>query len=201
MRGIIPISLAALTILGAPACSLGQSERQAASASPIEISISGPRVVIPGQGLNLRVTLVNRSDAPIALSFVDDGWWASRFEWKITDRSGRVLPPPAPTGPTNEVCLLNGPVPEDMIQVLQPGEHYIYSKDEDPSAIFAFPGKGFYEATVRFRFDPASLTSLTRINGLPQSPLQEMKGPKRTLLYKTPTIDVTSNSWQFYLAN
>jgi hypothetical protein len=96
---------------------------------------------------------------------------------------------------------MSGPVPEERIQVLVPGEKFVYTTKADPSYDFAFPGAGFYRVKLRFSFDPATLAPLDALEHdyklLPYAP---KPGPKRVMLYKTPKIDVSSNTWTMYLA-
>jgi len=203
MRQLIASATALLIALSLPYCSSGQTQTSAPSApqvSPIEIQISGPKVIRVGKDLHFKVTLVSHSAAPIALTYVHDGWAESNFQWSITDTADRLLPPPTLTGPQQMVCLMSGPVPEERIQIIEPGEKFLYTTKADPSDEFGFPGKGFYKVKLRFTFDPAALALLDAIERdyklLPGS----MKpGPKRAMLYRTPKIDVSSNIWTMYL--
>ena len=201
MRRLIPTLIAVLSIFVVPVGSSGQSQIRQSAESPIALEISGPRLISPSQDPKFTVTFINRSDVPVALTFVHDGWALSNLEWAVTDRFGRVLPPRT-AGSVRGLCLLVGPVPENGITVIQPKENYVYATEEDPTYDFAFPGKGFYKVTLRFRFDPANLASASEVDRVFKSAPQRMKpGPNRTLLYKTPPIDVTSNVWDIYLAD
>jgi hypothetical protein len=200
--GRLMSSLTALLMaLSLPAYSSGQPQA-AATLSPIELTISGPQVIRVGQDLRFKATLINRSAAPVALMFYHDGWAGSNFAWKITDLSDRVLPPPPPKGPQGFVCLVSGAQPEEAIQVLQPGEKFVYAIPEDPSDEFAFHGKGFYKVTLTYEFDPAAVSSAKNVaeeyGGRPDA---AGPYPKREVLLKTPRMIVTSNVWQMYLAD
>ena len=204
MHRLMSIATALLLALGLPGDSHGQTPSSApAVESPIEIQISGPKLIRVGQDLHFKVTLINHSAEPIALTDVLDGWADSNYQWSITDTADRMLPPPTPTGSQGMICLLNGPVPEASIQVIEPGEKFLYTTKADPSRDFAFPGKGFYKVKLRFVFDPARLAPLDALerdhNRLPD--YAPKPGPKRVLLYKTPKIDISSNVWTMYLTN
>jgi hypothetical protein len=199
MRRLIASCTALLIALCVPAYSSGQTQTAAPAASPIEIQISGPKVIRVGQDLHFKVTLINHSAVPMALTFWHDGWADSNFEWSITDTADRWLPPPTPIGPQPMVCLLSGAVSEEQIQVLVPGEKFVYTTKADPSNDFAFPGKGFYKVRLRFRFDPATLSPLDAVEREYKFLARGKPGPKRAMLYKTPKIDVSSNVWTMYL--
>jgi len=199
MRRFASFVLALLFALSSPAYALGQSLNGATAVSAIELAISGQRLIHVGGALKLNATLTNRSAAPIAISFVHDGWADSNFNWSITDSSDRVLPPPF-GGPQYAVCLLSGPAPEERIHVLQPAEKYKFTSD--PSEGFAFHGKGFYKVTLRYQFDPAMVVTAAQMPkedwGAPGTPASY---PKREILLNTPKIDVSSNVWTVYLTD
>ena len=200
MHRLVSSATASLIALSVSAHSPRQTQSSAPAESPIEIQISGPKVIHVGQDLHFKVTLVNRSAAPVVLTYVHDGWADSNFQWSITDTADRLLSPPTPTGPQQLVCLMSGPVPEERIQIIEPGEKFLYTTNEDPPDDFAFPGKGFYKVKLRFSFDPATLAPLEALERdyklLPYAP---KPGPKRVMLYRTPKIDVSSNIWTMYL--
>jgi len=95
---------------------------------------------------------------------------------------------------------MNGPTPEELIHVLQPGEKYTFTSD--PSEGFAFHGRGFHKVTLRYQFDPAMVVTVAQMPkedwGVPSTPASY---PKREILLNTPNIDVSSNVWTVYLTD
>jgi len=185
---------ALLLLFAIPIQGSGQSTTKP---SPIELVISGQQITRVSGDLKLTVTVINRSNAPIAFSWVHDGWADSTFGWTITDSADRPLPWPVHE-PQYMVCLLSGPASESEIQVLQSGKKYSFSVD--PSDNFAFHGKGFYKVKLRYLFDPGGVTPVESMpRESPGEPGVPLSYPKRAVLRQTPKIDVTSNVWTFYV--
>lgn len=191
---------AAAAALLFPLASGGHAQTTAPAPSPIELRISGPRLIRRGDRLKFTATLINRSSTPVALIFYQEGQYISTFHWKITDSVDRVLPPPERT--LQGVCLVSGANSEDGIKVLQPGQQFVYAIPEDPSDEFVFRGKGFYKAVLTYVFDPSSVYSVKDAErDFRGTPYAAGPYPKRELLLKTPRTTVTSNVWQMYLTD
>lgn len=197
-------SLLLVLLLGQcfPVPSSGEPRATAANASPLDLEISGPRVIRIGQDLHFQAILTNRSAAPIAVAFRPDGLSYSVFKWSITDLSDRVLSPPPGPPVGYGVCYVSGALSETEIHVLLPGEKYVQTDLEDPSNEFAFRGQGFYKVKLRYAFGPGSLMPIAYVVA-ERRYLPDAAGPypNRELLTKTPPMDVTSNVWSVYLAD
>jgi hypothetical protein len=188
-----------LGLLGLLLAFCGNGSAQKVPASPLELRISGPGLIRTGQTLLFKVTLINHSSAPIAISMREPGTSLSTFFWRITNSSGKENPTPEPRlfwCPVTGVPL--SPSDSDII-VLRPGEHFDVKKPGDPSDDFVFPGKGLYFVTFSYRFTAYSyrFTAWTqdekddkihiRFAGL---------SPKNVeLLKNTPDLNVISNAW------
>jgi len=179
----------------------GQTPKSLSAASPLELQISGPRLIHRGQTLKFNVTLTNRSDKPVAFRFPFEFDDETRFAWRITDTGGRLLPPPVYTGPPIFVCPVTGPVTDSAITVLQPGEKMEYPNAGDPSDQFAFPGKGFYRVTLTYVLVPTSYIEVARFRPPDKKPGRYTPQQKIEMLKAQPRFEAVSNVWQFYLAD
>lgn len=125
--------------------------------SPVEIRISGPRLIRRGDALKFHVTFTNRADIPLALRFPH--WWeqTTKLVWRINDVGGRLLPPHIDTGPQLPSCPIDNPISDWDIEVLAPHETRDYSYlAGDPSDYFSFPRKGFYVVSLTYILDPTT---------------------------------------------
>ena len=158
--------------------------------APLELRISGPGILHTGQTLFFKVTLINRSSAPIAISTREPGTTLPTFSWRIRNLSGE-------RNPTREphviVCPLSGvPLKDSDIIVLRPGEHFDVQKPGDPSETFIFPGKGLYFATYAYSF---SAWVLDRKNEKTITESAALSPKYIELLKNTPALSVVSNAW------
>jgi hypothetical protein len=86
MRRLISSTTALLLVLSVPAYAPGQVQKTAPAESPIEVQISGPKLIRVGENLHFKVTLVHRSAAPIALTFWHDGWATAILTGRLRTR-------------------------------------------------------------------------------------------------------------------
>jgi hypothetical protein len=202
MRRLIASALALLIALSAPAYSSGQTQTPAPSApaaSPIELTISGPRYIRLGDDLKFKVTLTNRSDKPVAVRSPFLFGEETRFVWRITDYGGRLLPPHIYE--KLFVCPVTGPVMDFMITVLQPGEKMDYPFAGDPSNSFVFPGKGFYKVTLSYVLAPTHYVTISPIRPPDEKPETYTPQQKVEMIKNQPRFETTSNVWQMYLGD
>ncbi len=202
MHRFLSYVMALLIAFSVPVYSPGQtkaSSSAAPSASPIEVTISGPRYIRRGDDLNFKVTLTNRSDKPVAvrshLLFGEE----TGFTWRITDFGGRVLPPRIYE--KQFVCPVTGPVMDFMVTVLQPGEKMDYPFAGDPSDSFVFPSKGFYKVTLSYVLAPTQYISVAPFRPLDEKPEAYTPQQKVEMIKNQPRFETTSNVWQIYLGD
>ncbi len=203
MRRLIASATALLIALSVPAYAPGQSKTPALVVTPIELRISGPRLIHLGDRLKFTATLTNRSDKPLALRFPFFFTDETQFNWRITNAGGRILPPHIYDGPPIYVCPVTGPLTDSMITVLQPGEKMDYDYLGDPSDDFAFTGKGFYRVTLTYILAPISPDAVRVDPYRSQNEPPEKYTPEQKIemLKNMPRIEVSSNEWHMYLTD
>jgi len=199
MRRVIwPVAALCLVLVSAGEAS--RSQTLARASSPLELQISGPRLIHRGEKLQFKAVVVNRSQRPVAFAFRQGGWDCDGvFRWTITDTADRLLPTPEPV---RGICCLTSAVREDEIVVLQPGEKRETPELSDPSDFYRFPGNGFYRVRLRLVFLAEVLMNDGRGHYHYLAP-EEVSEPKSNLelAVKSGRIDVTSNTWNVYLAD
>lgn len=187
--------------LSLPALPAQPTQKTAASAAPLEVSISGPRLISREDHLNFTLTLTNRSSKPVAVRFPNDDGLSlgpSRIEWRITDSGGRLLPPYIYDGPPIVYCPVV-PLPSDLeISILQPGEKITFDNAGDPSYTFAFRGKGYYRVTLNYVFSPGSHVVVSDHRPPNEKPEPYTPQQKVDMLKAMPGFTATSNVWQMY---
>jgi hypothetical protein len=207
MRRLLSSAIALLVVLSVPGYSPGQSPASAVTpaAPPIELRISGPRLIRRGQTLNFKVTLTNRSDKAIAVHRPFGMFDQTKLDWLITDTAGRPLAPRVYEFPKNVfVCPVIGPFPDRVIEVIQPGETIDFSYAGDPSDDFLFRGKGFYRVSLTYvlRQHPDVVESYHYPNEKPEAYTPHQKVEMfHEMFSATQSINATSNVWQLYLAD
>jgi hypothetical protein len=198
-----PLAYAILACLVAPA----QTDVRSASAAPeVQLIISGPQLIRADQDLRFRAFLVNRSTEPIVVPS-PAGWYQAVLTWKITDTSGKMLPPNKRWMVFGDnVGAGQGPAFKDVdFVLLKPEEKTEIMNLGDPADRFVFEGKGFYEVTLHYSFSPP-LDTPHIVVGQGQSAEHSQFGlyhstlsPElRSHLLKNP-IEATSNKWKMYL--
>lgn len=98
MRHFVMSALLLVMLLTSPLHSPAPVRQRRNVGQPLELRISGPRLIHRGDSLKFDVALINRSGEPLALRFpqlFDD---PTRFTWSITDTSGRRLSPESARG-------------------------------------------------------------------------------------------------------
>lgn len=193
----VALLVVALTAPGSVA-----AQGHSVAASPIEIKITGPRVIRRGEVLKFHVTFTNQTERPLALRF--PRWWeqTSKMYWRITDTGGRVLPPHVYTETQAGVCLIDGPISDWDIEVLAAGETRDYSYlASDPSDDFLFPRKGFYLVSLTYVLDPATPMAKAPYEVPSNEPQTYTAEQKLEMFKRTPRIETTSNEWQLYFVN
>jgi hypothetical protein len=177
-----------------------RTEAHPASTSPIEVRISGPRLIRRGDALKFLVTFTNRTDKPIALRLPrlwDD---PTKLTWRVTDTSGHLLPPHVYTDPALGFCPVTSPLSDLDIEVLAPHETRDYSyRAGDPSDEFSFPGKGFYRVSLTYILDPSTPIAKAPYEVPSNEPDPYTPDEKLALFKQTPRIETTSIEWQLYL--
>jgi hypothetical protein len=93
---IFALLLSAFLASGAPVPKprIDPQEATFPARASVELEISGPRLIRAGQNLKFSAFLVNLSSQLIAVPS-PTGVYGSRFNWTITDTTGRVLPVPS----------------------------------------------------------------------------------------------------------
>jgi hypothetical protein len=171
-------------------------QQQSKTNSPLDIVISGPVLIRPGQSLIFKVTLINRSSAPVAIAGYIPGSVGDTFSWTISDSSGRELRRPEPK---EFICGNGPPLLDDKLFVLQPGEKFEYKDAGDPSGMYVFAGKGNYRVTIRYQFAPPDSTRPLDKNDYQLHGDGAINPSKLEVLRRTPPINVTSNTWNMVL--
>jgi hypothetical protein len=172
-----------------------------AAISPVEVTITGPRLIHRGDALKFHVMVTNHSDAPIALRFPRGLGDTTRLDWKITYPAGRTIPPYVYNGPVFYYCpVVSGPSDEDIL-IVQPHQTQEYPYAGDPSDYFVFPGKGFYRVSLNYVLDPTYPVVEAKYRPPDEPPSPYTPRQKLELLRKMPHIEVTSNVWQLYLTD
>jgi len=196
-----PLAYAILACLVAP---LQTNIRSA----PVEVQliISGPQLIRADQDLKFKAFLVNRSAEPIVVPS-PAGWYQAVLTWKITDASGKVLPPNEHWKVfADHVDAGQGPGFKDAdFVLLKPGEKTEIVNLGDPADRFVFEGKGFHEVTLHYSFSPP-LDAPQIVAGQGPNAEHSQSGlyhsalsPEfRSRLLKNP-IEATSNKWKMYL--
>jgi hypothetical protein len=175
--------------------------------TPVEVQliISGPRLIRANQDLKFSAFLVNRSTEPIVVPSTT-GWYQAILTWKITDASGKTLPPNQHWKVlTDNVGAGQGPAfkTEDFV-LLKPGQKTEIMNLGDPADRFLFGGKGFYEVTLQYSFSPPLNTPQILVQGPNAEHSQvglyhsTLSPELRGLLLKNP-IETTSNKWEMFL--
>lgn len=181
----------------APAHPSAPQDISAQNSAPVELKISGPRLIHVGDNLKFRAFLVNRSSQLIAFPSPTSQYGRSTY-WTVTDGVGRELP-----GPIFYVCgtVARASVADSDFVFLRPGERMEITNPGDPSSNVFFNGKGFYRVSLSIDFTPptirhsadGTLTYYTGISGSTMSPDKQEK------LLNTPKLQATSNVWTMYL--
>ena len=168
--------------------------------SPIEVRISGPRLIRRGDALKFLVTFNNRTDKPIALRLprlLED---TTKLSWRVTDTSGHLLPPHIHTGPALPFCPVTSPLSDWDIEVFAPHETRDYSyRAGDPSDDFSFPGKGFYRVSLTYILDASTRITKAPYEAPSNEPDPYTHDEKLAMFKQTPRIETTSNEWPLYL--
>jgi len=192
----------ALVILACLAAPLQTQVRNA----PVDVQliISGPRLIRADQDLTFTAFLVNRSAEPIVVPS-SAGWYQAILTWKITDTSGKTLPPNERWRVIDDhVGAGNGPAFKDAdFVLLKPGERTEIMNLGNPADHFLFGGKGFYEVTLQYSFSPPLHTFQIVVEG--PNPEHSQAGLYHSTLspelsrrlLKNP-IETTSNKWKMY---
>lgn len=188
------------------ACLVAASQTEVQSAPvAVQLIISGPRLIRANQDLKFRAFLVNRSAEPIVVPS-PTAWYQAFLTWKITDASGKILPPNQHGRVfTDNVGAGEGPAFKDAdFVLLKPGERTEITNLGDPADQFLFGGKGFYEVTLQYSFSPPLNTKQIVVQGPNPEHSQvglyhsTLSSELRSRLLKNP-IETTSNTWKMYL--
>ncbi len=124
-------ALALIFLWAVPARTSGQTQ-SAPAAPPIELLISGPRLIHYGQELAFTIAPVNRSAAPVAISKRQNGTIYPTFSWKMLDPDGMEPPPPhVEKRNMRVVCPLSSPLSDNDLVILKPGEKFVFTRDGD----------------------------------------------------------------------
>jgi hypothetical protein len=180
-----------------------QGRTTPASDSPLELRISGPRLIHRADKLKFKAVVISHSRVPMAFAYRQGGWDCDgAFRWTITDMGNHLLPPPPREPVYGMICCLTSSVGENEIVVLQPAEKRETPELSDPSDFYAFPRNGFYRVTLRLLFAPEVVVSdgHGRLHELTREEISEPES-KSELAAKTGSIDVTSNAWNVYLGD
>lgn len=192
-------AMAVMLTLSLPTPQALPSQKPATSASPLEVSISGPRLISRGDRLKFKVTLTNRSDKTIAIRFPFFDGDTTRFIWRITDASDHLLPWPIPGEPLRGYCPLVTPPSDRNIEILEPGQTFTYDYADDPSDYFVFHGKGFYKVSLRYILGPPR--EIHVCDNCPDEETKQKYPPEQKIemLKSMPRIEATSDVWNVYL--
>jgi hypothetical protein len=163
--------------LATPPALTARSDNATVSA-PVELEITGPRLIHRGHELRFRAFLTNRSPETIIIP-APNGMLRASTNWKTTDTAGKELPTPRWEG---GYCPVTG-LPS--------------VGDSD----FVFPGKGFYLVTLSYHFSPPQMWhnadgSLFYFMGISGS---KMSAEWQERVLKTPPLQATSKAWSMYL--
>jgi hypothetical protein len=201
MRSLAPLLFVSVLVFAPLGRSQERPTQTASAALPVEVHITGPRLIRRADKLSFHVTLTNRSDTPIAIRFPEGTGDSTETRWLITDSGGRVLPPYVYTGPVMFYCPVTSGPSDLSIIVLQPQESVEYPQPGDPSDSYVFPGKGFYRVSLKYVLDPASRVPVALYRPPDEPPGPYTPQQKIEMLRKMPHLEVTSNVWQVYLSD
>jgi len=177
-----------------------RAQAHSVPASPIEVRISGPRLIRRGDALKFLVTFTNRTDKPIALRLPRLWEDPAKLTWRGTDTSGHLLPRYIYTGPALGFCPVTSPLSDSDIEILAPHETRDYSyRAGDPSDEFSFRGKGFYRVSLTYILDPSTPITKAAYEVPSNEPDPYTPDEKLAMFKRTPRIETTSNEWQLYL--
>ena len=197
LSGILVLSTVLLAAAARPQTQPSQT------AQPIELRLTGPRLIRRGDHLKFTLTITNRSDAPAALRFPRImGDTTTQFVWRVTDTGGRLLPPHVYEGPIESYCpVTSGPSDWDIV-VLAPHETMKHDYAGDPTDDFAFPGKGFYRISVKYVLDPNPrlVEAPYEVPNIDKPETYTAK-EKIEMSRNMPHVEVTSNEWSMYLGD
>jgi len=149
---------------------------------------------------------MNRSAEPIVVPS-STGWYRAVLIWKMTDTSGKVLPPNEHWKVyADHVGAGQGPGFKDAdFVLLRPGEKTEIMNLGDPADRFVFEGKGFYEVTLQYSFSPPLNTPHIVTGQGPDAEHSQfglyhssLSPELKSHLLKNP-IEATSNKWKMYL--
>jgi hypothetical protein len=198
-----PLAYAILACLVAPS----QTDVRSAPAAPeVQLTITGPQLIRAKQDLKFRAFLVNRSAETIVVPS-PTGWYQAVLTWKITDTSGKMLPPNQHWRVfTDNVGAGQGPAFKDAdFVLLKPGQKTEIMNLGDPADRFVFTGKGFYEVTLHYSFSPPLHTPQIVVGQGPNAEHSQVGLYRSTLnselsshLLKN-SIEATSNGWKMHL--
>ena len=182
----------------------GQTGAGVPQTSPVELTISGPRVVHVGDSLQFTATLTNRSPQAIAVpSEKSQDWILMEGQWwNIVDKSGKRLKfKPSVDVPIDHMVGMPTFQESDFV-LLKPGEKIDYTHEVlgDPSDKFVFPGRGSYFVSLSWKFcapraekRPDDTTAYTC--GVTMRLSESLK----QTLFATPSYEVGSNVWTISL--
>jgi hypothetical protein len=184
--------------LATPPALTARSDNATVSA-PVELEITGPRLIHRGHELRFRAFLTNRSPETIIIP-APNGMLRASTNWKTTDTAGKELPTPRWEGGYCPVTGLPSVGDSDFV-FLKSGERIEIPVPGDPSDLVVFPGKGFYLVTLSYQFTPPKIWhnadgSLFYFMGISGS---KMSAEWQERVLKTAPVQATSKAWSMYL--
>jgi len=161
MSHLTASAMALLIALNVPSYSLGQTQASTPSArvvSPIELTVSGPKIIHRRDDVEFKAVLINHSTVPVLISPPErshEPVFASW--WDATDASGAML--------DQELigyCPVDGSdysrkwrLTDSSIRLLKPGESAeVPLTFRDPRALLKFRKKRTYQLTLHYFFNP-----------------------------------------------
>jgi len=199
MRPFLSFTAAALFALTMACPNPARAQTSTSTKSPLQIQISGPRLIHRDFPINMKVTITNRSTTPLALRFPLFFMDGTRLDWVVTDGPGHSLPPP----PREKlfVCPVTGPLMDWNITVLDPGETLDYQFAGDPSDGVVFKGKGFYRISLHYVLTPTNYAAVSPYDSVNEKPSKYTPQQRVAMIKTTPHLETTSNEWVVFLAD
>lgn len=192
-------------VIAALAVPLYQAQTPTSSSPPVELAISGPKILHRGDKLWFSATLTNRSGATIAVPSPSSKlfwWYTLEVGWEITDKRGRRLASKQ-AGEVRFDNMIGMPTFHDSdFVLLKAGEKIEYNHDNlgDPSDLFLFPGNGLYYISLTWHFcTPTEKPLPNNATAYTCGIAQALSPSIKEILLATPSFHVRSNVWDVNL--
>jgi hypothetical protein len=181
----------------------------------IEIKLSGPTTVRPGESLESQIynaLLTNRSAEPLVFVVRNGFLMDANWDWSVTDPKGQ------PVGMGLVLRGYCGTVPgedpnarflrDSDLLVIGPGESHEFPVLPGPSDDYSFPSAGTYHLTVTLTYVPPNADHYfdergkrQRASGYAQWDLSNLGVDQLAAVENSLSVQATSDTWNLELAS